>query len=96
MEKYMKALNGFVQNMVHSKGNMAMGYSIEEALGFYTKYIQEVKSTRRKVWDDKEEPTMHNEVFERNGCPHKLSADLKARAHTFVLHNAITTKPWKE
>jgi hypothetical protein len=77
------------------EGNMAMGYSIEEALGFYIKYIQKVKSTRRKVWDDKEKPTMHNEVLERNGCPHKLSVDLRAWAHTFVLHNAIATKPWK-
>jgi hypothetical protein len=95
MERYMKALKGFVRNMAHSKGNMAMGYSIEEALGFCIKCIQKVKSTRRKVWDDKEKPTMHNEVLERNGCPHKLSADLRAWAHTFVIHNAIATKPWK-
>ncbi len=39
---------------------MANGYSIKEALGFCTKYIQNVKSTRR-VWDD-EEPTMNDEV----------------------------------
>ncbi len=37
MERYMKALKGFVQNIAHPEGNMAMGYSIEEALSFYTK-----------------------------------------------------------
>jgi hypothetical protein len=39
---------------------MATRNSIEKALGFCIKYIQEVKSMRRKIWDDKEEPTMHD------------------------------------
>jgi hypothetical protein len=41
---------------------MAMGYSLKEALRFCTKYIQEVKSTMR-VWDDKYEPIMHDEIL---------------------------------
>lgn len=49
-----------------------MGYSIKEVLGFHTEYIQEVKSIRRKVWDDKEEPIMHDEILEGNGRPCKL------------------------
>jgi hypothetical protein len=36
MERYMKALKGFVQNMAPSEGIMGMGYSIEEALGLCT------------------------------------------------------------
>ncbi len=91
MERYMKTLKGFVQNMAHLKGSMAMGYSIEEALNFYMKYIQKVKSTRKKVWDDKEELTMHDEVLEGNGCLHKLSVDLRAWAHTFILYNVVAT-----
>jgi hypothetical protein len=46
---------------------MAIGYTIEESLGFYIKYICEVKSTGRKVWDDREAPTMHDDVLEGNG-----------------------------
>ncbi len=91
MEKYMKALKRFVQNMARPKGNMAIGYSIEEALGLCMEYIPKVKSTRRKVWDDKKEPTMHNEVLEGNGHFRKLSTNLKVWAHTFVLHNATAT-----
>jgi hypothetical protein len=67
MARYMKALKGYVRNMARTKGSMAMGYSIVEALGFFMEYIQEVKSTRKRVWDDKEEPTMHNEILEGNG-----------------------------
>jgi hypothetical protein len=89
MERYMKALKGYVQNMAQPKSNMAIGYAIEEALRFCAKYIQQVKSTRR-VWDDLEKPTKHNEMFKGNGCPYRLSVDLKSKALcTFVLHNAI-------
>lgn len=73
---------------------MAVGYSIEKALGFCIEYIQKVKNTRRRVWDDKEDPTMHDEIFEGNGCPKKMSANLKNWAHSFVIHNVATTEPW--
>jgi hypothetical protein len=62
--------------------------SIEKALGLFIEYIQDAKSTRRRMWDDKEEPTMNDEVFEGNGRPCKLSANLKNWAHTFIFHNA--------
>ncbi len=94
MERYMKALKGYVRNMARLKGSMAMGYSIEEAFGFCMEYIQEVKSTRRRVWDNKEEPIMHEKILEGNGCPHKRNVDLLGWAHTFVLHNNAATKPW--
>jgi hypothetical protein len=95
-ERYMKALKGYVRNMAWPGGSMANGYSIEEALGFCIKYIQEVNSTRRRVWEDKEEPTMNDEVLEGNGHPRRRSANLKNWAHTFILHNASTTEPWCE
>jgi len=44
-----KALKGFIRNMAHSdEGSMTIGYSIEEALRFCTKYIQEVNNTKKK------------------------------------------------
>ncbi len=77
-----------------NQGSMATGYSIEEALGFCTKYIQEVNNIKRKVWDDKEKPTMHDEIFEGNGRPCKMNVNLKNYIHTFVIHNVAITKPW--
>jgi hypothetical protein len=70
---------------------MVTGYAIEEALGFCTEYIQKVKSTKRRVWDDKEELTMHDEILEGCGCLRRLVFDLEGQAHSFVLHNATTT-----
>ncbi len=34
MERYMKALKGYVRNVAQPKGRMAIGYAIEEALDF--------------------------------------------------------------
>jgi hypothetical protein len=75
---------------------MSTRYAIEKALGFCTEYVQDVKSTRRKVWDDKEEPIIHDEILEGNGHSSRLSADFKSWAHTFVLHNATTTQLWRK
>ncbi len=48
------------------------------------------------MWDDKEEPTMHDEILEGNGHPRKLSTDLKTWAHTFVVHDVIAIEPWRK
>jgi len=55
-----------------------------------------VKSTRRRMWDDKEDPIMHDEILEGNGHLCRLNVDLKAWSHTFVLHNAVALGPWCE
>jgi hypothetical protein len=69
MERYMKALKCYVRNVVRPKGRMATDYAIEEVVRFCTKYIQRSQSTKRRVWDDREEPTMHDEILEGNGWP---------------------------
>jgi hypothetical protein len=90
----MKVLKGYVKNVVQSKGGMAIGYAIEKTLGFCIEYIQRSQSMKRRVWDDKEEPTMHDEILEGNGCLHRYSVNMQSWAHTFVLHNAATIEPW--
>jgi hypothetical protein len=67
IERYLKVLKGYVRNMAWPERNMATFYTIEKAFGLCTKYICEVKSIRRRVWDDKKKPTMHDEVLEGNG-----------------------------
>ncbi len=76
------------------QSSMASGYSIVKALGFCTKYIQEVNNTKKKVWDDKEKLTMHDKVFKGNEHPCNMNVNFNNQAYTFVIHNAATTKPW--
>ncbi len=42
-----------------TKMHMATRYYFEKALKLCTQYTQEVKFTKRKVCNDKEEPIMH-------------------------------------
>lgn len=87
IEQYLKILKGFVQNKARPKGSMVKGYALEEALGFCTKYIQAFTTTRRRVWDDKEDPNMTNEMLEGSGRLQIMIANLRNMAHSFVLQN---------
>jgi hypothetical protein len=45
MEHYMRTLKGYVRNKARPKGSMAKGYTIEEALKFCTKCLQNFTTT---------------------------------------------------
>ena len=55
---------------------MAQGYIMDEALGFCTEYMQTCTMSQRRVWDDKEDPTMNDEILEGKGRRHPLTAEL--------------------
>jgi len=46
---------------------MAQGYIMDEALGFCTEYMQRCTMSQRRVWDDKEDPTMNDEIPKGKG-----------------------------
>ena len=95
MERYMKTLKGFVRNKAQPEGGMAEGYAIQEALGFCTKYMQEFQSTRRRVWDSKEDAGVVDEVFEENGKPRKMTLQFRGWAHNYVINNSAVVDPWR-
>ncbi len=74
IESYLKTLKGYVQNKARPKGSMVKGYAFEEALGFCTKYLQDFTTTQCKMWDEKENQIIFDEVFEGNGYPHLMNA----------------------
>jgi hypothetical protein len=69
MERYLKTLKGYVQNRARPEVSMAEGYVIDEVFGFCTEYMQTYIITSRRVWDDKEDPTMNDEILEGVGRP---------------------------
>ncbi len=75
---------------------MASGYIMEEALGFYTEYMQNCTLTSRRVWDDKEEPNMNDEVLQGKGRRRMLSTELQKWIHEFVLNNAEILEDYRE
>lgn len=65
IERAMKDLKGYVQNMCRPEGNMVKAYIFYEALGFNTKYMQNFGATKRCIWDANEEERVVREVLER-------------------------------
>jgi hypothetical protein len=88
MEKYMKNLKDYVCMKAQPEGSMAEGYVMDDTLGFCTEYMSRFTPTRRRVWDDKEEPRLFDEEPEGGGVKRLLSERLQFWAHSFVLDNA--------
>jgi hypothetical protein len=61
MERYMKSLKTYVWNMARPEGSMVEGYTMEETIGFCTKYMQNFKTIQRQVWDDSKDQNMYDE-----------------------------------
>jgi len=95
-ERYFKTLKGFVRNLAKSEGSIAEGYQVEEALGFITEYMSEYNITTRRVWNDKEEPAMVNEILEGKGKNRHMSEAFRDAIHDFVLDNAIHLETYHE
>ncbi len=77
IEHYLKTLKGYVNNKARIEGSMEKGYAFEEALGFYTKYLQDFTTIQHRVWDEKEDQIMFDEMFEGNGHPRVMNVDSK-------------------
>ena len=75
---------------------MARGYIIDEALGFCTEYMQECELKRRRIWDNHEEPTAKSKVVEGGERYRRLTSELRAWIHKFVLTNAEPLHAFRE
>lgn len=95
-ERYFKSVKGFVRNLAKPEGSIAQGYQVEQALGFITEYMSEYNVTTRRIWDDKEEPTMVDEILEGKGKPKILSEELRSTMHAFVLDNSAHIEPYRQ
>jgi hypothetical protein len=94
-ERYFKTVKGFVRNLAKPEGSIAQGYQVEQTLGFITEYMSEYNVTTRRVWDDKEEPSMVDEILEGKGKTKFLSEDLRSAMHEFVLDNSAPVEPYR-
>jgi len=52
--------------------------------------------TSRRVWDDKEEPSIVDKILDGKGKPKLLSEEFRTTMHEFVLDNAIHSQPYHE
>ena len=95
IERYLKTLKGYVQNHARPKECMVEGYVVVEALGYCTEYMQSYTVTTRRVWDDKEDPSMYDEILEGAERACRLPPDLQQWIHEFVVNNAAPLEEWR-
>jgi hypothetical protein len=93
-EQYFKILKFFVRNLAKLEESMAQGYQVEEALGFLTKYMSTYTPTSRRVWDDKEDPTMIDMILKGKGRVRLLLEELQKCLHNFVCDNPDALKSY--
>ena len=58
----MQVLKKIVHARAKLEGNMSKGYSMQEAMGFCTKYIKNFKNSNQRVWDDEKYERVAGEV----------------------------------
>jgi hypothetical protein len=95
MERYMKTLKDFVRTHARPEGSMAEGYAMEETLGYCTEYLTRFEPTSKRVWDDKEDPIMNDEIVQGGGLQRTLGEDERVWAHEFVVNNSAHLESWK-
>lgn len=86
-ERCFKNLKGMVRNFAHPKDCIALGYEVEESLGFVTESMAKYRATDRRVWDSKEYAHMNDEEVEGKGKKRLLEEE-RQWMHSFVLDNA--------
>jgi len=74
---------------------MAEGYVIDEAFGFCTDYMQTYTITSRKVCDDKDDPTMNDEILKGVGRLKILTPKIRDWLHEFVVNNVAPSESWR-
>jgi hypothetical protein len=77
MKRYLKTLKCYVLQRAQPEGSMGQGYTMDEALGFCTKYMQRCTMSQCQVKDDKEDPTMSDEIVEGKGQRQTLTIELR-------------------
>jgi hypothetical protein len=94
VERTLGTLKKYVRNWARLEALMALGYVLDETLGFVTKYMQMFTHVRHQVWDVDEEERVYGEVLEGSGSKFHLLPSAWDFAHQYVLTNATCLAPW--
>jgi hypothetical protein len=95
IERYLKSLKDYVRTYARHEASMAEGYAMSETLGYYTEYMQRFGGTGRRVWDDKKDSKMNDEILTGNGWSRLMSPEFRLWAHSFVIHNSTDLGDWR-
>ncbi len=87
-------LKKYVRNRARLEALMALGYVLDETLGFVKEYMQMLTQVRCWIWDVDEEKGVYGEVLEGSRSKFRLLPSAWDLAHQYVLTNATCLAPW--
>ena len=91
IERYMGFFKRYIRKRSRPEACIANAYMYEEALGFYTKYFKLYTHTKRRVWDDDEEPGDCGEVLLGTYENKVLSPEERQSIHSWIIRNSSAT-----
>jgi hypothetical protein len=94
-ERYMKTLKDYVRTYARPEASMVEGYVMSETLEYSTEYMQQFRGTSRRIWDDKEEQFMNDEVVQGSEWARPMSEEFRMWVHNFVINNSKVLKDWR-
>jgi len=94
IECALKTFKAYVQNKVRPEASMAKGYIYDETIGFVTKYMQEFKHVRCRIWDTYEKEGVCGEMLEGAGIKFIVPKEYHDLAHQYVLTNTSCLATW--
>jgi len=67
-----------------------------ETLRYCIEYLQCFQGMRCRVWDDKKEQIMNDEVVQGSSWAREISLQLLEWTHNFVLSNSTDLEEWRQ
>ena len=96
VERHLNVLKKYIRNRAHPEGAIANAYLYDEALGFCTEYLKLYPFTRRRIWDDEEEPGDCGELLEGKASHRQLTSSERRGIHSWIIRNSeATSEPWR-
>lgn len=96
IERHMGFYKRYIRKRSRPEACIANAYMYEEALGFCTEYFKLYKHTKRRVWDDDEEPGDCGEDVMGSATKKELSPAERLSIHSWIIRNsAATAEPWR-
>jgi len=86
----------YIRKRLRPEACIANAYIYEEALDFCTEYFKLYRHTKRRVWDDDEEPGDCRKVVMGSAENKVLTPDERRAIHSWIIMNSeATSEPWR-
>ena len=91
-ERYIGHLKSLVRNKARLEGSIAMGYIMEETLGFVTKHFRLYPVRARVIWEMEDDERETSEVLEGKGIKRRWPKEELVELHEHIICHSVITE----